>query len=77
MREDIKSMTLPELQGPWCPWVSPPSGPDRFIPGCTGGEVLPEMTNLSKDLRRQLEERYEITVPQVVREAGVPEGWDG
>ena len=26
-----------------------------------------EMTNLSKDLRRQLEERYEITVPQVVR----------
>ena len=67
MREDIKSMTLPELQGPWCPWVSRLPGRTDLYLAAPGGEVLPEMTNLSKDLRRQLEERYEITVPQVVR----------
>lgn len=68
MREDIKSMTLPELQGAMVSLGQPAFRAGQIYTWLhRGARSFQEMTNLSKDLRRQLEERYEITVPQVVR----------
>lgn len=68
MREDIKSMTLAELQGAMKSLGQPAFRAGQIYTWLhRGARSFQEMTNLSKDLRQQLEERYEITVPQVVR----------
>ena len=78
MREDIKSMTLPELQGAMVSLGQPAFRAGQIYTWLhRGARSFQEMTNLSKDLRRQLEERYEITGAPGGPEAGVPEGWDG
>lgn len=68
MREDIKSMTLAELQEAMKSLGQPAFRAGQIYTWLhRGARSFGEMTNLSKDLRQQLEERYEITVPQVVR----------
>ena len=71
MREDIKSMTLEELRGAMAALGQPAFRAGQIYTWLHRGAVsFQEMTNLSKDLRQQLEARYEITAPQVVRPAG-------
>ena len=68
MREDIKSMTLEELRGAMAALGQPAFRAGQIYTWLHRGAVsFQEMTNLSKDLRQQLEARYEITAPQVVR----------
>ena len=68
MKTDIKSMTLEEIQG-----ELKAMGQSAFRGGQVyswlhrGATSFQDMTNLSKDLRQALEERYEITAPKVVR----------
>ena len=58
MREDIKSMTLPELQGAMVSLGQPAFRAGQIYTWLhRGARSFQEMTNLSKDLRRQLEER--------------------
>ena len=68
MKTDIKSMTLAEMTA---------AMKELGLPGFRAGQIytwlhrgatsFADMTNLSKDLREKLDERYEITAPQVVR----------
>lgn len=68
MRGDHKSMTLEELRGAMAALGQPAFRAGQIYTWLHRGAVsFQEMTNLSKDLRQQLEARYEITAPQVVR----------
>lgn len=68
MREDIKSMTLPELQAAMKEMGQPAFRAGQIYSWLHRGAVhFADMTNLSKDLRQRLEERYRITAPEVVR----------
>ena len=68
MREDIKSMTLPELQAAMKEMGQPAFRAGQIYSWLHRGAVhFADMTNLSKGLRQRLEERYRITAPEVVR----------
>ena len=61
-------MTLEELRGAMAALGQPAFRAGQIYTWLHRGAVsFQEMTNLSKDLRQQLEARYEITAPQVVR----------
>lgn len=68
MKTDIKSMTLEELQADMRAM-----GQSAFRAGQIytwlhrGATSFGKMTNLSKELRETLDQRYEITAPKVVR----------
>lgn len=68
MKTDIKSMTLPEMQA-----AMKEMGQSAFRAGQIytwlhrGVTSFQEMSNLSRDLRVQLEEKFFITAPKVVR----------
>ncbi len=68
MKEDIKSYLLPELQS-----MLSEMGEQAFRAGQifkwlhSGIQSFSEMTDISKLLRRKLEERFYITVPEVVK----------
>ncbi len=66
--KDIKSMTLAELGAELKALGEPAFRAKQIYRWMHRGAVhFSEMTNLSKDLRQRLEERYRITAPEVVR----------
>ena len=68
MREDLKSMTLAEMQAMMKELGEPAfRAKQLFVWLHKGVTSFDGMTNLSKSLREKLEERYFITVPKVVR----------
>ena len=74
MKQDIKSMTAPELQA-----ALSALGEPKFRAGQVyswlhrGARSFADMTNLSKALRQRLDEQFFITVPEVVRKQTDPE----
>ena len=68
MKEDIKSMTLPEISQAVKDMGEPAfRGKQIFVWLHKGVRSFGEMTNVSKALREKLEEKYYIDVPQVAR----------
>ena len=68
MREDLKSMTLAEMQAMMKELGEPAfRAKQLFVWLHKGVTTFDSMTNLSKSLREKLEERYFITAPKVVR----------
>jgi 23S rRNA (adenine2503-C2)-methyltransferase len=68
MKRDIKSMLLPELQDVFKEMGEPAFRARQVFKWLHGGvRSFEEMTNLSKNLRRTLEEQFYITVPEVLR----------
>ena len=68
MREDLKSMTLAEMQAMMKELGEPAfRAKQLFVWLHKGVTSFDGMTNLSKSLREKLEERYFITAPKVVR----------
>ena len=68
MREDLKSMTLAEMQAMMKELGEPAfRAKQLFVWLHKGVTSFDGMTNLSKSLREKLKERYFITVPKVVR----------
>ena len=74
MKQDIKSMTISELQAAFDALGEP-----KFRAGQVyswlhrGARSFADMTNLSKALRQRLDELFFITVPEVVRKQTDPE----
>ena len=68
MREDLKSMTLAEMQAMMKELGEPAfRAKQLFVWLHKGVTSFDGMTNLSKSLREKLEKRYFITAPKVVR----------
>ena len=68
MREDLKSMTLAEMQAMMKELGEPAfRAKQLFVWLHKGVTSFDGMTNLSKPLREKLAERYYITAPRVVR----------
>ena len=68
MKQDIKSMTLSELESALRELGEPAFRARQVYTWLHRGAVsFQDMSNLSKDLRGRLGERYEISVPRVVR----------
>ncbi|MBR5093650.1 MAG: 23S rRNA (adenine(2503)-C(2))-methyltransferase RlmN [Oscillospiraceae bacterium] len=68
MKEDIKSLLLPELKEAFAAMGEPAFRAGQVYTWLHKGvRSFDEMTNLSKSLRAALDERYEITVPKVAR----------
>ena len=68
MREDLKSMTLAEMQAMMKELGEPAFRAKQLFTWLHKGVTsFDGMTNLSKSLREKLEERYFITAPKVVR----------
>ena len=68
MREDLKSMTLAEMQDMMKELGEPAFRAKQLFAWLHKGVTsFDGMTNLSKSLREKLEERYFITAPKVVR----------
>lgn len=68
MKQDIKSMTLAEMQEAFHALGEPSFRAKQvFVWLHKGVTSFDEMTNLSKTLREKLETLYEITAPQIVR----------
>lgn len=68
MKQDIKSMSYEELEQSLLDMGLPKFRAKQVFTWLHRGAVsFEEMTNLSKDLRRQLDETFSISVPQVER----------
>ena len=68
MKQDIKSMTQPEIKQALMELGEPSFRAKQiFVWLHKGCRSFSDMTNLSKDLRQKLDERFYITVPHVVR----------
>ena len=68
MKQDIKSLRLEELSSLLSQMGEPAFRAKQVYAWLHRGvKSFDEMTNLSKQLRLQLDERFEITVPEVVR----------
>ena len=68
MKQDIKSLRLEELSSLLSQMGEPAFRAKQvYVWLHRGVKSFDEMTNLSKQLRLQLDERFEITVPEVVR----------
>ncbi len=68
MKQDIKSLTLDELGSELKAFGEPAFRAKQVFTWLhRGARSFDEMTNLSKPLRQSLAERFEITVPEVVR----------
>ena len=68
MKQDIKSMNLPELTAALAALGQPAFRARQVFSWLhRGAASFAEMTNLPKDLRNRLDESYNITVPKVVR----------
>ncbi|MBR2081386.1 MAG: 23S rRNA (adenine(2503)-C(2))-methyltransferase RlmN [Oscillospiraceae bacterium] len=68
MREDIKSLTLEELEQRLQTLGEPKFRAKQIFKWLHGGtERFADMTNLSNALRERLDETFEITVPKIVR----------
>ena len=68
MKQDIKSMTQTEIKQALAELGEPAFRAKQiFVWLHKGCRSFSEMTNLSKDLRQKLDDRYYITVPSVVR----------
>lgn len=68
MKQDIKSMTIPELALAFKELGEPAFRAKQIFAWLhKGAKTFEEMTNLSKDLRKKLDSAYNITVPQVAR----------
>lgn len=68
MKQDIKSMTLPQLQAALQALGEPKFRAKQVFTWLHRGAVrFEQMTNLSKTLREKLDEAYEITAPVALR----------
>ena len=68
MKQDIKSMTLAELQGAFAALGEPKFRAKQVFTWLHRGAVcFYDMTNLSKPLREKLDSLYFITAPTVAR----------
>ncbi|MFI3313889.1 MAG: 23S rRNA (adenine(2503)-C(2))-methyltransferase RlmN, partial [Eubacteriales bacterium] len=68
MREDIKNLTLPQLQTAFEAMKQPKFRAKQVYTWLhKGATSFEDMTNISKELRLKLDETYEISVPKVVR----------
>ena len=68
MKQDIKSMTLAELQGAFAALGEPKFRAKQVFTWLHRGAVcFDDMTNLSKPLREKLDSLYFITAPTVAR----------
>ena len=68
MKQDIKSMTQPEIKQALMELGEPSFRAKQIFDWLHKGcRSFSDMTNLSKDLRQKLDERFYITVPHVVR----------
>lgn len=68
MKQDLKSMTLSEMTAVFSDLGEKPFRAKQVYTWLhKGARSFDEMTNLSKDLRRKLDETYYITVPEIVR----------
>ena len=68
MKQDLKSMTLEEMQAAFKALGEPAFRAKQVFVWLHRGAVsFDEMTNLSKPLRQKLDELYDITAPQIVR----------
>ncbi len=68
MKQEIKSLTLPELTEALCAMDEPAfRGKQVYTWLHRGARSFEEMTNLSKALREKLSTRWTITVPKVAR----------
>ena len=68
MKQDLKSMTLEEMQAAFKALGEPAFRAKQvFVWLHRGAASFDEMTNLSKPLRQKLDELYGITAPQIVR----------
>ena len=68
MKQDLKSMTLEEMQAAFKALGEPAFRAKQvFVWLHRGAASFDEMTNLSKPLRQKLDELYDITAPQIVR----------
>ena len=68
MKQDIKSMTLAQMQEAFAAMSEPKFRAKQvFVWLHKGAASFDEMTNLSLPLRRRLDELYYITVPKAVR----------
>lgn len=68
MKQDLKSMTLDEMQQALAEWGEPAFRARQVFTWLhRGAACFDDMTNLPKALRARLEERYDITPPVVAR----------
>ncbi len=68
MKQDLKSMNQGEIKSALTQMGEPSFRAKQIFTWLHKGcRSFSEMTNLSKDLRQKLDDRYYITVPQVVR----------
>ena len=68
MKQDLKSMTLAEMQAAFQELGEPAFRAKQvFVWLHRGAASFDEMTNLSKPLRQRLDGLYDITAPEIVR----------
>ena len=68
MKEDLKSMTLAEMEAAFAALGEPKFRAKQvFVWLHKGARSFDEMTNLSKSLRAKLDSLFDITAPEVVR----------
>ena len=68
MKEDLKSMTLAEMEAAFAALGEPKFRAKQvFVWFHMGARSFDEMTNLSKSLRAKLDSLYDITAPEVAR----------
>ena len=68
MKQDLKSMTLAEMQAAFRELGEPAFRAKQvFVWLHRGAASFDEMTNLSKPLRQRLDGLYDITAPEIVR----------
>ena len=68
MKEDLKSMTLAEMEAAFAALGEPKFRAKQvFVWLHKGARSFDEMTNLSKPLRAKLDSLYDITAPEVAR----------
>ena len=68
MKEDLKSMTLAEMEAAFAALGEPKFRAKQvFVWLNKGARSFDEMTNLSKSLRAKLDSLYDITAPEVAR----------
>lgn len=68
MKEDLKSMTLAEMEAAFAALGEPKFRAKQvFVWLHKGARSFDEMTNLSKSLRAKLDSLYDITAPEVAR----------
>ena len=68
MKEDIKSMTLAEMEAAFASLSEPKFRAKQVFTWLhRGARSFDEMTNLSKSLRAKLDSLYDITAPAAAR----------